>query len=124
MTTSASTGRVLASNRLTFQPDWNFSVNSDYLVAVGKGDLDFNIGAVGKGSRIGASLSEIVAPVLKSYVLVNASVIYRIDDFEVGPFVNNLFNQNYLESYIEKTTLILAGLPATATSVSSGDKRR
>ena len=120
---TASTGRILASKRLTFQPDWNFSVNSDYVIPVGDGDLDFNVGAVGKGSRVSASLSETVAPVLKSYVLVNSSLTYRIHNIEIGAFVNNLLNQNYMESYIEKTTLILAGLPPTDIGI-AGDKRR
>lgn len=116
-------GRVLASKRLTFQPDWNFSVNSDYTVPVGSGDLIFNVGATGKGSRISASLSETVAPILKSYVLVNSSLTYRIGKVEIGAFVNNLFNKDYMESYIEKTTLILAGLPPTDLGI-AGDKRR
>ena len=34
------TGRVLSSDRLTFQPDWNFSLNSDYVVPVGNGRAD------------------------------------------------------------------------------------
>lgn len=120
---TAATGRTLASNRLTFQPDWNFNVASDYVMHVGEGDLDWNLNVVGKGSRIAASLSETNAPVLKSYELVNTSIMYRIHGLEVGPFVDNLFNKNYFDSYIEKTTLILAGLPATDVGI-PGDKRR
>ena len=120
---TAATGRTLASNRLTFQPDWNFNVASDYVAHVGRGDIDWNLNAVGKGSRIAASLSETNAPVLRPYVLVNSSIMYRINGLEVGPFVDNLFNKNYFDSYIEKTTLILAGLPATDVGI-PGDKRR
>ena len=119
----AATGRTLASNRLTFQPDWNFNVASDYVAHVGQGDLDWNVNVVGKGSRIAASLSETNAPVLRSYALLNTSIMYRIHGLEVGPFVDNLLNKNYFDSYIEKTTLILAGLPATDVGI-PGDKRR
>jgi len=120
---TAATGRVLASKRLTFQPDWNFTLNSDYVVPVGNGDLIFNLGATGKGDRISASLSETVAPVLREYVLINSSLTYQIGNFEVAGFVTNLLNEDYMESYIEKTTLILAGLPPTDVGI-AGDKRR
>jgi iron complex outermembrane receptor protein len=116
-------GRVLASKRLTFQPDWNFALNSDYVIPLGNGDLTFNLGATGKGSRIAASLSETVAPVLKEYVLVNSSLTYSINNIEIGAFVTNLLNEDYMESYIEKTTLILANLPPTDIGI-PGDKRR
>ena len=43
------TGRTLGSKRLPFQPDWTFNINSDYVVPVGKGDLDFYAGLVAKG---------------------------------------------------------------------------
>lgn len=116
--------RQLASSRLPFQPDWNFHLDSDLVIPVGGDDeIAFNAGLVGKGSRIGATLSETNAPVLSSYVLTNASLTYRAGNFEIGAFVTNLFNKNYMESYIEKTTLILAGLPATDVGI-AGDKRR
>ena len=119
-----TTNRKLASNRLTFQPDWNFSLSSDYVVPLGaEDDLTFNATAIGKGSRIAASLSETVAPVLKSYVLVNTALTWRHGDVELSAFADNLLNKNYMESYIEKTTLILAGLTPTDVGI-AGDKRR
>ncbi|HEX2624458.1 MAG TPA: TonB-dependent receptor [Sphingomicrobium sp.] len=117
-------GRTLASKRLTFQPDWNFNLNSNVIVPVGEGnEIEWNAGVVGKGSRIAASLSETVAPVLKSYVLANTSLTYRTGNVELTAFVDNLFNKDYFDSYIEKTTLILAGLPATDVGI-AGEKRR
>ena len=98
-------------------------MNSDYVIPLGNGDLTFNLGATGKGSRIAASLSETVAPVLKEYVLVNSSLTYSINNIEIGAFVTNLLNEDYMESYIEKTTLILARLPPTDIGI-PGDKRR
>ena len=124
-------GRTLASNRLAFQPDWNFSLNSDYVVPLGDGDLTFNANLVGKGARIPASIRQETPEFpghpelreLKGYVLTNGSITYRINNIEVGAFVNNLFNTKYYESYIERTTLVLAGLPSSDVGI-MGDKRR
>ncbi|HVJ71101.1 MAG TPA: TonB-dependent receptor [Sphingomicrobium sp.] len=119
------TGRQLPSDRLTFQPDWNLNLNTDYVVPVGKGDITFNAGVVGKGDRISASISETRAPELDEYFLVNGSITYRIGGIEVGAFVNNLLNTDYFDSYIERTTLALAVpfLPASDLGI-IGDKRR
>jgi iron complex outermembrane receptor protein len=118
------TGRTLASDRLPFQPDYNFNVTSDYRLPLGANqDLTFTAAAIGKGSRISASLSETSAPVLPSYVLVNGAITYRIGNVEVAAFVDNAFNKKYWESYIEKTTLILAGLTPTDIGI-VGDLRR
>ena len=119
------TGRVLASDRLPFQPDYNFSLNSDYVVPVGTGDLTFTAGVTGKGDRIAGSISETRAPVLDDYMLVNGSITYRIGGVEVAAFVNNLFNKDYFESYIEQTTLALAVpfLPPSDLGI-IGDRRR
>jgi iron complex outermembrane receptor protein len=133
-TTSTPTdpdGRTLASNRLAFQPDWNFSLNSDYVVPLGNGDLTFNANLVGKGARIPASIRQETPEFpghpelreLKGYVLTNGSITYRINNIEIGAFVNNLFNTKYYESYIERTTLVLAGLPNSDVGI-MGDKRR
>jgi iron complex outermembrane recepter protein len=126
-----TTGRTLASDRLSFQPDWNFSLNSDYKVPLGSGDLTFTVGAIGKGSRIPASIRQ-VAPefpghpplrALDSYILVNGAISYRTGGFEIAAFVNNLFDKRFYESYIERTTLVLAGLPNSDVGI-IGDKRR
>jgi iron complex outermembrane recepter protein len=115
----------LASNRLPFQPDWNLSLNSDYVIPLGNGDLTLSGGITGKGDRIAGSISETRAPVLDEYFLVNGSITYRIGSFEISAFVNNLFNQDYFESYIEQTTLALAlpFLPASDLGI-TGDQRR
>lgn len=126
-----TTGRTLASNRLSFQPDWNFSLNSDYVVPVGDGSITLNANLVGKGSRIPASIRQIIPEFpghppltpLPAYVLANGSITYRIGGIEVGAFVNNAFNKKYFESYIERTTLVLAGLPNSDVGI-IGDRRR
>jgi len=121
-----TTGKVLASKRLPFQPDWTFNINSDYVVPVGNGDLTFTAGAVAKGSRIGASISETRAPVLHSYVLVNGAITYAFDNIEVGAFVNNAFNAKYYDSFIEKTTLqnVFGPGPLASDLGIMGDRRR
>lgn len=119
------TGRTLGSNRLPFQPDYNFNLTSDYRVPLsGDSDLTFTAAAVGKGSRIAASLNETTETVLSGYTLINGSITYRVNRIEVSAFVDNLFNKKYFESYIEKTTLALAGLPIVSDIGIVGDLRR
>ena len=120
---TALTGRQLGSDRLPFQPDWTMSLSSDYVVPLGSGELVFNAGVTGKGSRIGASLNETFAPVLDDYFLVNAGITYRIGGFELTAFANNLFDADYWESYIERTTLVLAGLIPSDLGI-TGDRAR
>lgn len=119
-----TTGRLLPSDRIPFQPDWTFSLQSDYVVPVGSGELVLSGGVVGKGDRIGAGLSNTFAPELKSYVLANATIAYRIDGVEFAVFSNNLFDEDYFESYIDSSTLTAAGLPALGSLGQIGDGRR
>ena len=119
----ALTGRQLASDRIPFQPDWTFSLNSDYAIPLGNGELVLNAAVTGKGDRVSASLSETVAPVLNDYILVNGAISYRQGPFELTAFVNNAFQSNYFDSYIERTTLVLAGIPASDIGI-IGDRRR
>ena len=80
-------------------------------------------GLFGKGKRLAATLNETVPTFLDSYWLTNASIAYRTGPVEIALFANNLFNTEYFESYIEKTTLALAGLPASDLGI-TGDRRR
>jgi iron complex outermembrane receptor protein len=120
---TAVTGRVLASDRLTFQPDWDFSLYSDYVVPVGRDRLTLTAGLIGKGSRIAASLNQARSTILDEYLLVNTAIAYRTDAVEVEVFVNNLLDADYFESYVERTSLALAGLPASDLGL-IGDRRR
>jgi iron complex outermembrane receptor protein len=120
---TALTGRILASDRIPFQPDWTVAINSDYVVPLGDGELVFNAGVTGKGTRVAASLSQTVAPILDDYFLVNGAVSYRNGPFELTAFVNNALQADYFDSYIEKTTLQLAGIPASDVAI-IGDRRR
>ena len=119
-----TTGRALASDRIPFQPDWTLSLQSDYVVSLGRGELTFSGGITGKGNRIGAGLSETFAPELDSYFLANATISYRIDGIEFAVFSNNLFDEDYYDSYIDSSTLTAAGLPALGSLGQIGDGRR
>ena len=119
-----TTGRVLSSDRLTFQPDWTASFSSDYRIETGgDSDLTLSAGLVGKGKRLAATLNQTTPTFLDSYWLTNASIAYRTGPVEVALFANNIFNTKYFESYIEQTTLALAGLPASDLGI-TGDRRR
>ena len=120
---TATTGRLLSSDHLTFQPDYNFSINSDYVVPLGEDSLTFTLGATGKGRRLAATLNQATPTFLDGYVLVNGQISFRHGPLEFSVFANNIFNQDYWESYIEKTTLQLAGLPASDLGI-TGDRRR
>lgn len=119
------TGRTLSSDRLTFQPDVTGSLYSDYEIPVGNGDdrITLTTGMTYKGKRLAATLNQTTPTVLKGYALVNAAISFRTGPVEIGVFANNIFKKKYFESYIEKTTLQLAGLPASDLGI-IGDLRR
>jgi len=106
----AVTGRPLATDRLLFQPDWNASLSSDVTFPVGTGDVSWNIGIVGKGSRPGSSFDPTTPSILESYTTVNTSVSYRRGDFTATLFANNLFDEEYFESFIDGSLLQALGL--------------
>ncbi len=117
------TGRVLSSDRLTFQPDTTWSINSDYVLPLGDDTMTFTLGATGKGRRLAGTLNETTPTFLDDYVLVNAQLAYKTGGIEFSVFANNLLQEDYFESYIERTTLVLAGLPASDLGI-VGDRRR
>lgn len=118
------TGRTLSSDRLTFQPDWMGNVSSDYRIDLGGEDsLTLTGGLVYKGERLAATLNQTTPTFLEDYLLVNTSITYRTGPLELSVFANNIFQTDYFDSYIEKTTLQLAGLPASDLGI-VGDRRR
>lgn len=119
-----TTGRRLPTDRIPFQPDWTLSLQSDYVVPLGRGELTFSGGITGKGDRIGAGLSNTFAPELDAYILANATISYRVDSLEFAVFSNNLFDEDYFDSYIDSSTLTAAGLPALGNLGQIGDGRR
>ncbi len=121
---TATTGRVLSSDRLTFQPDVSGSLYSDYEIPIG-GDSSITLtgGMTYKGKRLAGTLNETTPTFLNGYALFNAAVTLRTGAIELSAFANNIFDTEYFESYIEKTTLILAGVPASDLGI-MGDGAR
>jgi iron complex outermembrane receptor protein len=123
-----TTGMALATDRVLFTPDWNYDLDTSYTLPVnGTDSMEFMVGAVGKGSRVGSALSSTVVPVLSAYTLLNASITYHLPRVEVALFATNLTNRQYFESYIDKSSLLAAGLPPTIATSSlgvMGDLRR
>ena len=120
------TGFHVSSDRVIFTPDWNFNLGTNYVVPVGQDQLVFDAALIGKGDRIGSSLDPAVAPNMHAYYLVNGSIAYRFGDgLELALFGTNIFDERYLETYIDRSALVRAGLGAIATDLAvQGDRRR
>jgi iron complex outermembrane recepter protein len=56
-------------------------------------------------------------------VLVDTQIAYRHGPWEFALFANNLFGEEYFESYVEQTSLALAGLPASDIGLMADDTR-
>lgn len=122
-----TTGMALPSNRIIFLPDWNYNLSSDYLWSIDNDNaLDFNVGVVFKGERKGSSLAPGFAPTLSSYTLVNGSITWRRDNWDLAVYSTNLFDEKYFESYIDVSVLAAAGLapPVGSDLGIMGDGRR
>ena len=106
----AVTGNRLATERLLFQPDWNASLSSDVTVPVGAAEVDWNVSVVGKGSRPGSSFDPVTPSIMEKYTVVNTSLGYRREGLSVSLFANNLFDEEYFESFIDGSLLQALGL--------------
>ena len=123
---AAGGGIHVSTDRIIFTPDYNFNLSTNYAVPIGSSSLLFDAGVVGKGSRIGSTLDPAVAPRLATYVLANGSITMKFSSgFSIGVFGTNLFNKKYIESYIDKSALVRAGLASIASNLAiQGDRRR
>jgi iron complex outermembrane receptor protein len=120
---TAITGRRLASDRLTLQPDHQFSLTSDYEIPIGADTLVLSASALGQGERLAATLNETTPTFLDGYVLVNGEIAWRHDAWLFAVFADNLFGEEYFESYVERTSLGLAGLPPSDLGHMGDDTR-
>ena len=121
-----TTGITPPSDRILFVPDWSYNVDVDYTVPLALNSLEFQLGATGKGDRVGSDLADPVVPVMPSYTLVNGAITYHFPRIEVAFFATNLLDAKYQESYIDSSLLKEAGLPAPIISnlAIQGDRRR
>jgi iron complex outermembrane receptor protein len=62
---------------------------------------------------------------LDSYSLVNGSIAYKIDKYELALFATNLFDKRYFTTYNDVSVLGSALPPGLANNVGvPGDRRR
>lgn len=120
-------GTGLPSDRILFQPDWNFFVTPSYTIALGGGDLRFDATAIYKGDRAGSSLSPTFSPMLEGYYLLNGNISYSRDAWTVALWGTNLTDEEYYDSYLDRSLLgALFGdaSPITRNLGIMGDGRR
>ncbi|PXA98311.1 TonB-dependent receptor [Nostoc sp. 3335mG] len=113
----ALTGYDYPGNRILFVPDANYAVGTNLRLPFHRDQaIVFDANLIGKGSRTGASLDAASVPILEAYHLVNASVTWQAGPLEFGAFATNLFDEKYLETYLDPSLLRRAGLPAPLVS--------
>ncbi len=113
----ATTGYAYPGNRLLFVPDANYSIGTNLRVPFHRDQaIVFDTNLVAKGERTGGSLDAASVPVLEAYHLVNGSVAWQAGPLEVAAFATNLFNEKYVETYLDSSLLRRAGLPAPLVS--------
>lgn len=121
-------GDHLPSDRILFQPDWNLYLTPTLTFPVGNGaDIRFNVTAIYKGERVGSSLDPDVAPMLEGYTLINANLAYETEHFTLALWGTNLADEEYYESYLDRSLLgALFGdaSPITRNLGITGDGRR
>jgi len=121
-----TTGFHVSTDHVIFTPDYNFNASTTYTVPMGSNSLVFDAGVYGKGSRYGSSLDPTVAPRLAGYALVNASIAMNFSSgFTIAVFGTNITNTKYIESYIDKSALVKAGLAPIASNLAvEGERAR
>ena len=119
-------GDDVSTDHIIFTPDYNYNLGTTYTLPLGENALVFDAGMFGKGSRYGSSLDPNVAPKLSAYAIVNGSIALRLSNgLTVAAFGTNLFNAKYVESYIDKSALVRAGLAPLASNLAiQGERRR
>ena len=120
-----TTGMPLPDNRILFTPDWNFDLNGSYTQPIGDDSLRFDGTLIGKGDRVGSTLTPTSVPQLPAYLLVNSSITYTHGRYQLALFATNLTNTKYFESYLDSSLLTTAGLGPVAHNLGVlGDLRR
>lgn len=123
----ATTGYPYAGDRIPFVPAVAYAAGGNYRIPVYDDQaivVDANV--VSKGRRYADSLDIASQPFLEAYRLVNASIGWQTKHFDIALFGTNLTDSKYIESYLDKSLLGRAGLPAPLVNnlVIQGNRRR
>ena len=108
-----TTGYNYPGNRILFVPDATYTVGTNLRVPFAdRQSIVFDANITGKSNRVASSLDETSIPVLSAYKLVNGSIGWHTEKFEIAVYGTNLLNEKYIETFIDKSLLRRAGLPA------------
>lgn len=124
---AAVIGHGLPSDRILFQPDWNFFVTPSLTFQTGNdSDIRLDTTVTYKGDRAGSSLSPTVSPMLDGYYLVNGNLAYEHDNWTIALWGTNLTDERYYESYLDSSLLSAFGFsgPLVHNLGITGDRRR
>ncbi len=117
----------LATDLILFQPDWNFYITPTVTIPVGQDNIVFNTTVSYKGDRAGSSLDPNFQPQLDGYYLVNANLAYEHGDWTVALWGTNLTDEEYYDSYLDRSLLAAFfgdASPLTHNLGITGDGRR
>lgn len=116
-------GEPLGSDRLLFQPDWSFNLETTYDIDLPVGKLVLRGALTGKGDRDAGAPFDVPPALLEKYFLTDASITYERDALQLSLYGSNLFDEKFFEAYIDGSALSDVGLPHSNLAI-LGDGRR
>lgn len=116
-------GEPLGSDRLLYQPDWSFNVETTYDLNLRVGKLVLRAALTGKGDRDAGAPFDVPPALLEKYFLTDASITYERDALQLSLYGSNLFDEKYFDAYIDGSALSDVGLPHSNLAM-LGDGRR
>ena len=123
-------GKPLPSDKILFLPDWSGNASTSYWWEVFDNRLVADIGLTYKGRRNGSTTDPESVPRLEAYTLFNASLTYRAANWEIAFYGSNLSDEDYFQTYIDRSLLEdalgpIALIPGVANNLGIvGDGRR
>lgn len=124
------TGKPLPSDRILFLADWSGFASTSYWWELFGNRLIVDGGLTYKGERNGSTTDPESIPKMQAYTLFNASLTYRAANWEVALYGSNLTDEDYFQTYIDKSLLEdalgpIALIPGLANNLGIvGDGRR
>lgn len=116
-------GEPLGSDRLLFQPDWSFNLETTYDLDLRVGKLVIRAALTGKGDRDAGAPFDVPPALLEKYFLTDASITFERDALQLSLYGSNLLDEKYFEAYIDGSALSDVGLPHSNLAM-LGDGRR